>query len=250
MPREAIKEVERFLRDGRKIAAIKYLQDSHRLSLNQAKILVNALEPKTEIPESINISPDEVLKADLKALLESGKKIEAIKKAKETLGLRLPGAKVWVEDIEREMNSKGRPVTTGGENSTNILLWSFTAIGLVMIGVATYVYYNQSLFIQHSDLIKGKVISLQDNAEGMSAPVIEYEWRGDKKVYTSSIYTSPPAFTVNEGVPVYVNRQNPGDIVVDTFSERWLLIFILGCVGGLFVGIPMLIIYFSPRHGS
>lgn len=249
MSREAIKEVERFLREGRKIAAIKYLQDSHRLSLNQAKILVNALEPKTEISESINISPDEVLKADLKALLESGKKIEAIKKAKDTLGLRLPGAKVWVEDIEREMNSRGRPVTTDGRNSTNILLWSFTGVGLLMMGIATYVYYNQSRFIQHSDVTKGKVVSLQNNDEDMSAPVIEYEWRGEKRVYTSSTYTSPPAFTVNEEVPVYVNRQNPDDILVDTFSERWLLTFILGCIGSLFVGIPLLIIYFSPRHG-
>ena len=93
-----------------------------------------------------------------------------------------------------------------------------------------------------------KVVSMQDNGDGMSAPVIEYEWHGKKWVYASTTYTSPPAFSVNEQVPVYVNRQKPDDVVVDTFSERYFGIFVLGVLGVFFVGIPLLIIYFTSKR--
>lgn len=253
MSLEARKEVERFLREGKKIAAIKHLQDTYGFTLSQSKMVVDAIEetgsavPEESEPSYAGMKPDEVLIARVKALLAAGQKIEAIKLAKETLSVRLNGAKVFVEDIERELNPSyriqhGKPLHAG---AGGILLGVFIGLGLLFMGAATYVYLRQSQSIQQSDLIKGRVVSMRNNNEGMSAPVIEYEWHGEKRMYESSTYSNPPAFTVDEEVPVYVNRQDPGDITVDSFSERWLLIMILAVMGSFFVGIPMAIMYFT-----
>jgi len=256
MSLQAKKEVERFLREGKKIAAIKHLQDTYGFTLSQAKLLVNHLEDSGDVvaetagPSQADLKPDEALKARVKALLSGGQKIQAIKLAKDTLRVRLNGAKVWVEDIEREMNpnyrlQSGRSLHSG---AGGILLGVFIGLGLLFMGAATYIYFRQAQSIQHSDLIKGKVVSMQQNSEGMSAPVIEYEWHGKKWTYQSTTYSNPPAFSVDEEVPVYVNRQDPDNITVDSFSERWLIIFILGLMGSFFVGIPLLVMYFStPR---
>jgi ribosomal protein L7/L12 len=264
--REAKKEVERFLREGRKIAAIKHLRDYYGLSLSQSKVIVEDLEQNGDdgpvaasFPDG-SPNADEILKAEIKRLLAGGKKIQAIKLAKDTLRIRLNGAKVWVDDIEREMNPNHRPLhgvarpyRTGAtgralhSGAGGILMGAFIALGLLFMGGATYVYLRQSQSIQQSDLIKGKVVSMQQNNEGMSAPVIAYEWHGTKRVYSSKTYSSPPAFSVDEEVPVYVNRQDPDNITVDTFSERWLLMFILSVLGAFFVGIPLLIMYFTTR---
>ncbi|MEX1241286.1 MAG: DUF3592 domain-containing protein [Cyclobacteriaceae bacterium] len=256
MSREAKKEVERFLREGRKIGAIRHLQDAYGFSLSQSKTLVEALEqsvddnpvPDTTFAQS-GASADEVLKAEIKELLTRGKKTEAIKLARETLRVRLNGAKVWVEDIEREMDpGYARHGTAFRRVPGGVVMGVFMALGLLFLGGATYIYLRQSQSIQQSDLIKGKVVSMQHNNEGLSAPVIEYEWHGTKRVYSSNTYSSPPAFFVDEEVPVYVNRQDPDTITVDTFSERWLLILILSVLGVFFVGIPMLVMYFNTRR--
>lgn len=252
--REAKKEVERFLREGRKIAAVKYLTETYGFSLTQAKTLVEAVEQYRETLPADGTSAagrpaaDEVLRAEVKSLLASGKKIEAIKMAKETLGVRLKGAKLWVEDTEREMDPHYRPHPVKALGSGIVVLFVFITLGVLFMGGATYIYYRQFQSIEQSDLIKGKVVSMRENGDGLSAPVIEYEWQGKKWVYASKTYSSPPSFTVDEEVPVYVNRQQPDDVTVDTFSERWLLILILGGLGFFFVGIPLMVVYFTTRR--
>lgn len=252
LSQEVQREVARLLREGKKIGAIKYLHDTYGFTLSQSKTLVEAVEEQPD-PDAGNsgiqgtMSADEALKTEITTLLQQGKKIEAIKMAKDSLGIRLRGAKIWVEDIEREMVPHG-PYTGVRPRPGGILLGIFIAIGLLFLGAAVYIYVNQSQSIQQSDRISGKVISMKQNNDGMSAPVIEYEWHGKKWVYSSTTYSSPPAFNVDEEVPVYVNRQDPDDITVDTFSERWLLIFILGVIGLFFTGIPLLVMHFTVRR--
>ena len=52
MSLEARKEVERFLREGKKIAAIKHLQDTYGFTLSQSKMFVDAIEETgSAVPE-------------------------------------------------------------------------------------------------------------------------------------------------------------------------------------------------------
>lgn len=251
MTSEAKKEVETFLLKGEKIAAIKHLKDVYGFSLEESKVLVEAMEQTISIrPATAGAygytTPDESLKSQVLTLLERRQKIEAIKLVKKTLGMPLNTARKWVDDFEREMKLCYRKPWRNKKQ--DILIYAFMAVGILLISGAGYIYLRQSQSIQQSDLVKGKVIRMKENEEGLQAPVIEYEWRGQKWLYASVTYSSPPAFAVDEEVPVYVNRQEPDDITVDTFSERYLLILILGVLGMFFTGIPLLILFLTtPR---
>jgi phosphatidylglycerophosphatase A len=83
---------------------------------------------------------------------------------------------------------------------------------------------------------------MNTNQKSGSAPVIEYEWDGKKWLYASKTYSTPPAYSVNEQIPIYLNRvKNPGEIIIDTFLGRWFLIALFGFLGLMFFCIPLLI---------
>lgn len=253
MTLEAKHEVERFLRNGEKIGAIKYLRDTYGFSLEQSKILVEAMEGSLDpalgnvYPDSRKVALNEHEQSHATALLESGKKMEAVKYAKEKLRIPLREAKEIVDELERSVNPQhhSAPMAYG---PGRIFLLMFGAVGGLFLGIAGYIFYSQNQSIEKSDLISGQVIDMKVNGDGLAAPVIAYEWNGQKWLHASSTYSSPPAYEVNEEVPIYVNRHDPEDIVVDTFSDRWFLISLFGFMGFLFTGIPVLVARFTRRR--
>lgn len=240
---EAKKEVERLLRGGQKIQAIKYLRDTFDIALPESKLLVEALEKELASP-SIN-SPAEnagtALSGDLKAevtrLLQAGKKIEAVKYVKTDLRTGLKEALAFVEEVEREINPDAVPANMklGGcfGGGFRIVGWVFGSIGLLFMLVAGIIYYLQLKTIEKSDQVTGIVVDFQSSGSG-SSPVIAYEWQGQKRQYHSSTSSNPPAYEMNEEVPMYVNHDNPADVIVDTFTDRWLLMAIFGGLGSFF----------------
>jgi hypothetical protein len=50
---------------------------------------------------------------------------------------------------------------------------------------------------------------------------------------------------VNEEVEMFVNRNDPDDVVVNTFSDRWLFIFIFGLIGFIFTAIVVGLMFAS-----
>ena len=117
LTQEARKEIERFLRDGKKIGAIKYLKDTYGFSLNESKVLVEAMENQMagvttdaySHPATSEVAEDTV-KSEVLDLLQKGRKIEAIKAAKSGLKTSLKHAKDWVEAMEREAS----PISAAG----------------------------------------------------------------------------------------------------------------------------------------
>jgi ribosomal protein L7/L12 len=96
-------EVRALLAAGNKIAAVKLIREAYVLSLGEAKDLVEAIErgepvalPDTQVP-----TPTLDLDGEIRGLLAANRKIEAIKRAREVLGLGLAEAKDHVEAIER-----------------------------------------------------------------------------------------------------------------------------------------------------
>ncbi|HEX8039531.1 MAG TPA: DUF3592 domain-containing protein [Chryseosolibacter sp.] len=199
MSSEAKKEVETFLLEGQKIAAIRYLTETCGFTSQESTLLVDALEKDLRRqPDNTGASP------------------------------RNP----------RGTERSGTRAATGSDSRTpEIIVYVFAGIGLLFIGVAALLYYQQSGLIRKSDPAKGKVVRLRTGNGSGSAPVVEYEWRGNKYTYTSATYSSPPAYTIGELVPIYVNRDDPGDIIIDTFLDRYFLITIFGGMGFLFVAI-------------
>lgn len=240
---EAKKEVERLLQVGQKIQAIKYLRDTFGIALPESKLLVEALE-KELASTSINSPAEDTgtalsrdLKAEVTRLLQAGKKIEAVKYAKTDLRTGLKEALAFVEKVEKEINPDAVPANlkVGGclGGGFRLVGWVFGSIGVLFMLVAGIIYYFQLKTIENSDQVTGVVVDFQSGGSG-SSPVIDYEWQGQKRQYHSTTSSNPPAYEMNEDVPIYVNRDNPADVIVDTFTDRWLLIAVFGGLGSFF----------------
>ena len=86
---------------------------------------------------------------------------------------------------------------------------------------------------------RGKVV--------IPAPVIEYEWKGKLRSHESHTYSSPPDYKVGEAVSLFVNREDTGDVIIDTFADRYALIVGLGFIGGVLCLISIVFLYFGRR---
>src|SRR5690349_10171801 len=113
---EAKNEVERLIRQGQKLMAIKYLCDTFNISLPEAKMLVEAVEKEQSSngsftqPASFQAGLSNIARAEVISLLMANKKIEAVKKVKTELGIGLKEALDVVEEIEKGVNPNYRSV--------------------------------------------------------------------------------------------------------------------------------------------
>ena len=93
-------ELRTLLGAGHKLAAIKRAREVLDLGLAEAKELVEAIERGAVLEVAASASePAAGLNDELRLLVAQGRKIEAIKRARETLGLGLAEAKDFVESI-------------------------------------------------------------------------------------------------------------------------------------------------------
>ena len=244
---EAKKEVERLLQSGQKIQAVKYLHDTFNISLLDAKILVEAVERENTPEQAAATSStlfsapprtalDGALKSQVVALLNVNKKIEAVKLVKTELNTGLKEALVMVEEVHKEVDPNYRSINAGTGclgNTFKLMSLVFGLIGLLFLGIAAGIYYFQSKTISNSDFIQGRVIDMQYSGDG-AAPVITYRSGGKHRTWRSNTFSNPAAYELNEQVALYVNKDNPKDVVIDTFIDRWLLITIFGGIGLVF----------------
>lgn len=252
---QAIKEVEQFLQNGEKLNAVRHLKENYNFSLEESKILVDTLEGKmTSAPgKPYHYVRSAVLEGEpharVEELLKSGKKFEAIRYVKETFGLRLKPAKVMVENLEKDLGLRVQGTPTFIKGPVGWIALIFGGLGMVFVIVAGAIFIHQWQSIGKSERITGKVTRLQSEAgRSGSSPVIAYEWNGQTWLHASNVYTSPPAYAVGEEVALFVNREDPTDVILDSFVDRWLLIMIFGILGGTFVVIPALGYFLATRQ--
>lgn len=250
MTHEARQEVERLLRSGQKIQALKYLSDTYGVTLQEGKLLLETLENELQAMPATSpseIEQPEVFEGDyrkeIEHLLRDNKKLEAVKWLKTKYDLGLKEALDRVEIIEREINPTAKPVGSGCALNVFRLVGSiFSLVGFILLGVGFLIYYVDKDIVQEQNKSHGIVTDLLHSGN-MSAPVITYTWQGKEYQYESNSYTSPSAFDYNEAVVLYVNPANPQEIVIDTFSERWLAITILGGLGIVFAGMGLIFVF-------
>ncbi len=229
---DARQEAERLLRTGQKLQAIKYLHDHFRISLADGKQLVEALEAEmANTTATVPAAAD--YRAEAERLLRLNKKIEAIKYVQQQANTSLKEALRRVEEIQQRINPSFQrsPRAGAGLKKLTIIMG---LVALALFGIAALVVYFQEKTIGNSELVSGTIIRLERSGKG-SKPVVEYSFRGKHYQRTSSVSSTPPAFDVGEKVDVFVNKDNPEDIVMNTFSERWLAAVIVGGIGSVFL---------------
>ncbi len=118
-----IQKVYDYLAQNQKLAAIKWVRDTKRIGLKEAKDFVDYLEehPNTtdyesfsqeaaiSMPNIIEISEAEIVETIL-AYLKKGQKIEAVKWYRELKDIGLKEAKIYIDSIEDKHNIVSKPI--------------------------------------------------------------------------------------------------------------------------------------------
>ena len=102
-------------------------------------------------------------------------------------------------------------------------------VGFLMWGLAVYFYVDKDSQLANSNLATGVVVDYIVG-EGL-APVIAYEIEGTQYRYTSNIYSTPPPYELNETVEIYISKDDPNSVIINSFSNKWLIVTIFASFG-------------------
>lgn len=194
---EQREQIDDLMFEGDELALVRYLQNTFHVTAEEALALAEKLKAEHD-PEPISASPQHA--------------------------------------FERMKNSKQ------GVNVGKLVGGLFFSIGLLMLTVTAYLIYRDYKFQQRAVPTTGTIVDHKThysrNDDGgstlMYACVYEYDYMGKHYSYTSNTSSSSPSGDIGEQVEVLVDPDNPGDITVNTFWERWTLILILGFIGTIF----------------
>lgn len=252
VPQQAKEQIERFLVEGDKLGAIRHLRDHYKFSLDESRRLVDALQAQSgrgDIPTANKVadtSLDDLSKAHIAQLIAKGKKIDAVKFAKDRFDLSLKDARQMVDGIGKQLRDIR---ATGPENSFGYwVLLIFGVLGVAFTALACGMYISQLRSLENSELITGRVVDMKSKGKGLKAPVIEYEWNGQVWLYASTAYSSLELYELDEEIPVYVNTKEPKNVTPDTFLDRWMGIVIFGILGLGFIAAPLLVYFMVYRR--
>ena len=127
--------------------------------------------------------------------------------------------------------------------------FGFFGIPMFLAAIGFGIYYHNDA--EYRMDIFGQVIDYDsyNDANGVTqyTPVISYAL--DDKEYTckGTVYQSPPEYAIGDVIPLQVHPEDPESVYIDTFSERWLVVVILGSVSFVFI-ILMLVFTFMSRR--
>ncbi|MBY0434409.1 MAG: DUF3592 domain-containing protein, partial [Cyclobacteriaceae bacterium] len=160
------------------------------------------------------------IKAKILELLGQNKRFQAIKYVRHAKKISLKEATAFVESIGKEHfpNAFGKSVDPG-----KIVGWLFSGFGLVFFIVIAIMFWSDRKSAQNSTHITGKVTSLDYSHDNMAAPVISYRHNGKKHFTKGTTYSNPPSFEIGEEVDLIINNNNPNDVIIDSFFERYFL---------------------------
>lgn len=123
---------------------------------------------------------------------------------------------------------------------------AFGGVGALLLSIAAVIFYFDQKASNQYTHIEG-VVARNQIVNGMARPIINYSWEGKELTYVSSTYTNPPAFERGEKVELFVNPNNPEDVYINSFSQRWLAMTIVGGIGIFFLGFLALFHYLSQK---
>lgn len=114
----------------------------------------------------------------------------------------------------------------------------FLIIGLGLLAGAGFVWRNHASFAAHTLRADGTITDLiyhSSSKGGSYYPEVEFKASNGSVVHvTGSTGSKPPAYSRGEHVTVMYQSDNPESARIDSFSENWLGVLILGGIGLVF----------------
>jgi len=166
----------------------------------------------------------------LKVLIYEDKKDEAEAVIMNEVGLSKTEANLYIERLQATI--RGPAKETNKPKSSKTAAYMIMGVGFLMWGLAVFFFMKKQQQLDNSYLASGVVIDFVIN-EGF-APVISYEIGGAPYEFISSIYSTPPAFDLNETVEIYVDKADPNNIIINSFANKWLIVTIFASFGLVF----------------
>ena len=182
----------------------------------------------------------------IKVLIYEDKKTEAEELLMAESGLSNEEASSYIARMTSSLS--GTDSIHGKPKTNKTAAFIVFGVGLIMWGLAVFFYVEKDAQLKNSYLATGIVVDYIFN-EG-AAPVISYEVDGTPYQFTSSLYSSPPAFELNETVEIYVNKDDPSDIIINSFVNKWLIVTIFATFGLVLDLIGILLIKLKSSAGS
>lgn len=136
----------------------------------------------------------------------------------------------------------------------NFYLFFFGIFAFVgsCLGIAgAWFYLDRNALINDGVQTVGVVTELvRSSGSNTQAPVVEFNLKnGERHTFTSSLFSSPPAYTVGESVELWYNPKNPDEVALSGM-ESWLLPLIFGIFFLVFGGIGwggLIYLFFKKR---
>jgi hypothetical protein len=254
---EAKQEAEKLLRSGDRPGALDYLTGTFNISSAEAGVLLEALEAEIKLQKGADTATthdtgEAKMKLVIGQFLAQGRKLEAVKYVRHTMNLDLRQALITVDKVGKEINPHYTLANLAGlTGCLRVVVKGLGAflllVSLLFLVATAIIYYFQLTSIRQSDRVTGKVTQMKSLDSDATAPVIQYEWKGEQRLHESHTYSSPPDYEVGQTVSIFVNRENAGDVIIDTFADRYALIVGLGFIGAVLCLISIVFLYFGRR---
>ena len=110
-------------------------------------------------------------------------------------------------------------------------------VGVVLLGIAYFLWMRIKEFISTARPVKGTVISMLRDSNGASAPVFKFTAsNGDVIEKRDTMYSTPPAHKVGDIVDILYDPNNPQSARVVKSSNLYFAPILLAVMGVVFVG--------------
>ncbi|MFD2230056.1 DUF3592 domain-containing protein [Alkalimarinus sediminis] len=121
----------------------------------------------------------------------------------------------------------------------------FGSIGLAMLVGMLFIYQSNQSFLATAHTAEGTIIDfVRSRSENSTtyAPVIAfYAQDGEETIFTSSSFSSPGKYSINEKVELLYQPANPIDAKINSFFSLWGGCMIVGILGSSFFSVGLII---------
>lgn len=163
-----MQEIMEMVQQGRKIEAIKRFREAYGVGLKEAKDVVDGMERQETVwaGETFASGEQTAVTAEVLALVQQGRKIDAIRHYREAHGVGLKEAKEAVEQLS------GQSVTVldgaTGQSSGRGCLVTLALVAMAVLGVAGFVFLSDGLPGLGLGQVDEVVTAVQEEVAGLS----------------------------------------------------------------------------------
>lgn len=197
-------------------------------------------------------------------LIHVGNKLEAVRYLQQVLNINAEQALLLTEKLEQEIKAEDEAVfeelKMARENNPQqspinvgrLVGGIFMGVGSILLAVVAWISVSNYKFAQRAIPVTGTVINYNNyesrNDDGrhttMYTPTYQYDFNGKTYTYISSTSSSSREYEINEKVNVLVDPDQPEEVLIDSFWDRWFVVVLLGFMGTLFTGLGYLVFRF------